>query len=570
MGIKKITALLLIVVMFFSVVGCEANNKPVKDDKEDKKQEEKNYTPAYGGELVVPISYVDTLNPLLNNNKSLYYFNKLIYEGLFEFDNNHNVKGILAENYNIDDTGRRITIKLKENVSWHDGEIFNAEDVKFTFDTLMRGNSLYNDMLVGALDSSDIKNLQHIIDVSIIDDYNIEIYFNKSYSNALESLTFPIIPKHQFSTYKNALNKDYIKKAIGTGPYKFVEYNKLKNIRLTANDNWWQGKPYIENITGNILSDKELSITSFEAGNIDLSLASGVDWEKYFESKNIEIYEFITQEYEFLGFNFDKEIFKGQKGKNLRKAIAYAIDTQSIIKKVYLGHSTEVDTPIYPDSWLLKDKSVIYGYNAKRAREILEADGWSDTDDDKIYEDINGKELSIKLLTNSYNKLRFETANMIKKDLENIGIKVEIEKLGENKNKDITEKEAIEQWNEIKNKVKDGDYEMALLSWDLSIVPDLSFAFHSKLVENNITNYKNEKMDNLLESAFRAKSRQVKKEKYEEISKLIKEDLPYVSLFFKNSALLVNNRIKGDINPKSYNIYNNIDKWFIPEELQNK
>lgn len=559
MNKKGILVILLLFIMSFITVGCEINDIKINElvrSKNDLENEIIEYEIAYGGELVVPISYIKTFNPLTNKDKSIYYFNKLIYEGLFEFDSDLNIRNVLAENYMIYNNGQTIKIELRDDVLWHDGKKFTAFDVEFTIDEVRKKS---NDSIYG-----DIELLKNIKSIDIIDDYTFEINFDKSYSNILENLTLPIVPKHQFEKSNN------ITKPIGTGPYKFAEYSKLKYVKLESNSDWWKGKPYISEIIGKILSDSKLAMTSFEIGEIDLASNIDIDWEKYAQDSNIKIYEFPTQQYEFIGFNFNNELFIGESGKAIRKAIFYGINRQLIVDRVYLGHGILTDSPIPPYSWIASDGDEIYEYNVIKAKKILEDAGWIDIDGDGIRENVAEKDLEIRLLTNSYNNLRKETAEIIMENLSNIGIKV-IPMFDTNKI-EATQEMIDNQWEEVQSNISLNKFDMVLLGWKLSNVPDLSFAFHSSQIENgtNFIAYNNKTIDNKLDEALLVSDRAEKKKIYAELESLLLEEVPYVSLFFKNSSVLINKKVYGDINPQAFNIYYDIEKWFIPEPLQDK
>lgn len=580
---KKAQAKIIVIIMAIIVLisGCNASDNFTEDNPNsniDINNDELDKGPEFGGELNVPITYYDTINPLITKSRSVYYFDKLLYESLFELDNNFDVKMVLAKGYDIEDEGHKIKITLRDDVYWHDGEKFTSKDVKFTIDTIKYASleSKYKNMIYSIFKTSKPSDLQHILNVNIIDEYNLEIISDRSNSNIIESLTFPILPRHEF-VEEDGNEKDYYDKAldsknfipIGTGPYELVKINNLKNIMLKVNENWWKGKPYIEKITGILIDDELLANTSFESGLIDLTSTVGVDWEKYMENKNVKIYEFVSQDYEFIGFNFKKDIFKGSKGKELRKAIAYGINRKSIIENVYLGHATQIDVPISPNSWLISEKSNYYGYNADKAKELLEGAGWKDIDDDGILEDENGNDLVLNLTTNSFNQLRAMTADAIVDDLKKIGIKV-IKDYAANDNAEISEEIKEEQWDDLTRKINTGDFDMVLLGWQLSPVTDLSFAFHSSQIPygTNFISYVNEDMDRLILEAFESNNREEKLKKYKEIQDLIVEELPYFSLFFKNNSILVNNRVKGEIDPNIINIYNNIENYYIPKAYQ--
>lgn len=580
---KKIGLVFVIFILFiFLTTGCKEQIKDIDTTTQrDENISEKNmeYEPVEGGELVLPLTVLSTLNPLISENISYHYFSKLIFEGMFQLDENFNIEKVLAEDYSVKDNGRIIEIRLKDDVYWHDGEKLTSDDVLFTINAIKHGNNEapYKTMFNTAFNIYGSRDLRNIINVEVIDNNNLQIIFDKSYSNALETLTFPIIPKHVFTkgkdgkaAYDNALKIENYK-PIGTGPYKFISYEKFKTVKLEANDNWWKGKPYIESVVGKILESEELMLTAFETDQVDVTLSKGVDWEKYIESQRVNINEYISNNYEFLGFNFRNKLFEDGKNKNLRKAIVYGIDRQAIIEEVYLGHATEIDVPINPSSWLISEDANIYGYNPTKAKEELEKSGWKDRDGDGILEDENGNKLILRLTTNSYNLLRLKTANMIAEDLKKLGIEV-IKDYSDTMPENLTEEMIEKQWEAFTKKISKGDFDIALLGWELSNIPELSFAFHSSQIKygTNFIKYSSEKMDKLLIHVFNAPVGEGKKKAYDKLQKEIVEELPYISLFFRNKALLSSKKIQGEIKPHFNNIYYNIENWYIPKEYQNK
>ncbi len=562
--------------MIFSLTGCNGQLKEIDasvKDGEDNIEKDEKYEPVEGGEIVLPLTVLSTLNPLMSENISYHYFSKLIFEGMFQLDENFNIESVLAEEHSIKDGGRIIDIKLRDNVYWHDGEKLTSEDVLFTINTIKHASnetpykSMFNSTLNG--------ELGNILDVKIIDDNNLQVIFDKSYSNGVETLIFPIIPKHAFSGGDKNLYEDALKienyKPIGTGPYKFSSYEKFKNVKLEVNEEWWKGKAYIESVTGKILEDEELILTAFETDQVDVTPSKGNDWGKYAESQRVNINEYISNNYEFLGFNFNNKLFKDGKNKGLRKAMVYGINRQAIIEQVYLGHATQIDVPINPSSWLVAESANTYGYNLPKAKEELEKAGWKDRDGDGICEDENGNKLTLRLTTNSYNLSRLKTANMVAEVLRNLGIEV-IKDYSDVIPDNLTEEMLEEQWVNFTGKIGKGDFDIALLGWELSSIPELSFAFHSSQIKygTNFIKYRNEKMDKLLVDAFNASPGNGKQKAYEKLEDEIVEQLPYISLFFRNKALLSSNKIQGDIKPQLNNLYYNIENWYIPKEYQSK
>ncbi len=579
MKIKKLLlVLIVIIILLFFVVGCSAQIEN-EDSSVLNDNEFERYKPVEGGELVVPLTTLSTLNPLMSENISYYYFNKLIFEGMFQFDKNLKIENVLAEDYNIKDGGKIIDIKLRDNVYWHDGEKFTSEDVLFTINAIKyaNNNASYKKMFNNALNNCSVRDICRILDIKIIDENNLQIIFDGNYSNVLEILTFPVVPKHVFVEEKgengayDAVFKIEDYKPIGTGPYKFISYEKHKNVKLSANEDWWKGKTYIKSIIGKVLESEELILTAFETGQLDVAVSKTMDWEKHTENERVNINEYVSNNYEFLAFNFNNKLFKNGENNGVRKAIAYGINRQAIIEKVYLGHATHTDVPIHFDSWLASDNANIYGYNLPKAKEELEKAGWKDRDGDGICEDENGNKLVLRLTTNSYDILRFKTANIIADNLKELGIEV-IKDYDETMPDNITEEIIEEQWKNFKEKIDAGDFDIVLTGWKLSSIPELSFAFHSSQIKygTNFIRYINKEMDQLLVDAFYASPGEGKRKAYDKLEAQIVENLPYVSLFFRNKALLSSNKVQGDIQPQFNNIYYNIEDWYIPKEYQHE
>lgn len=518
MKYKKYLYLFLILLISITNVGCQQSEQVIgNEDNIEDTETSIEFTPVEGGQAVLPLTTFNTLNPLMTENSSYYYFSKLIFEGLFEFGDDLNIINQLAENYSIKDDGRTIEIKLKENIYWHDGEKLKSEDIAFTINTIKYANTdnAYKEMFTNAIGSNSPSDLRRIIDVSIIDENNLSVSFDRAFSNNLEVLTFPIIPKHIFASEKGG-NNDFIKALelnnytpIGTGPYKFESYEKMKQITLSSNENYRDGKPYINEILGRVLANEEDILTAFETGQINMATTIGVDWEKYNQNNGIRTLEFVSSNYEFLGFNFSKEIFSGENGEKLRKAIAYAIDRQAIIERLYLGHGTQIDVPIHPNSWLLSEKANTFGYNLDLAKDELKNIGWKDLDNDGMLEDENGQVITLNILTNTYNPMRLRTAELIKEDLKKLGINIIINPINDI-GKDATKEEIEQQWEKVNADLITGDYDIILLGWQLSVIPELSFAFHSSQIpyNTNFIKYSNENMDKILMEAFLTGSRE--------------------------------------------------------------
>lgn len=543
---KRVILLFLVIASLYFATGCEKSN--------DSKSEENIKSSLQqiiveNGEIVLPLTNFESLNPVYTDNLYYFYFSKLIYEGLFDYDENLRPIPKLAESYIISDDGMSLDIKLKENVFFHDGTELTAEDVIFTLNLLKKAGaeSIYDNMIKNAYGASNYGN----ISANSISKYSVRIYFNKPTTSYLDILTFPIIPS---SSGKSAIDKDnFIPN--GTGPYKFIDYVNNKEIHLKANEDYWGETPKITNITGKVFENEELILTAFEAGKVNIAKSLGYDWEKYSTNNRVSIKEFVSGDYIGIAINHDNDIFNNENGSQLKKGIMYAINRQDIIKKVNLSHATAVDTIIHPDFYLLPESAYSYGYNVEKANMALDKAGYNIINSDNIRRNQNGDALSFDLLVDGDDNTLIALADLIKSYLLDVGINVNI--VSETGSKD----DSISQYiYDIEN----GKFDLAIFKYQIGTFQRYESLLKSDLIgHDNYSRYKNPIMDNMLKNLDNSINEEDKKNSYDEFSKLFIEELPYISLMYTNDCLIVDSSIKGELNPNYYNLYNGLQNCYL-------
>jgi len=362
-------------------------------------------------------------------------------------------------------------------------------------------------------------------------------------------LSFPIIPKHVYEGNLDAI-------PVGTGMFKVSQYNKLKSMELIYNDKSnSEKKPYIKRMKVTFINDIEAFSTAFQSKELDLLNTSSYDWEKYSELKDVSAYKYTTMYYDFIGLNYDNPIFQD---KAVRRAMIQGINRKSIVSKYLLGNAVVTDVPINPMSWLNDGEGTKYGYSRSEAQNLLKTTGFADSNNDGILErEVEGakQELKFTLLTNNENEFRRKAAEDIKKDLEDIGFRVELKFVS---------------FEELKAAIDTRTFEAVITGYNLSNTQDLSFAFHSTQIEsgNNFMSFSNIDIDNLLQKAYTSLSENERKEIYISLQQSFREEVPCISLFFREAALVVRSKIQGEIIPDSANPYRSIHQWFVPESKQ--
>lgn len=588
---RQLTMLMVIIFMINCLSGCgivrssqidTTQNTQYGDEDSDEDGEEE-LKPVRGGSIAIPLVKGDVLNPLISSSKDVMDISGLIFEGLVTHDDELRPAPALAESWSVTDDGKTWAFNLREGVKWHDGRDFTVDDVIFTINALRSG--VYDTYY-----AQNFNRIDCIERVYSSDNNTLYIKLRHPVSYFLDSMIFPVLPRHIYEG-ETKLNKtknrkrskkssivdndegegsqeeegygdsivQYISEEnvppIGTGPYKVAmdTYSANEDFTLVKNDNYWDEEPYIGKIEIKVYNNSAEAINAFQIRQIDV-LDTNVVFAETYAQDDVNLYRYLTQNYEFLAINHQNPILSDIQ---VRKALAYGIDRNSIIKETYLNNAEAIDAPIPSNSWLYDGSFRIYDCDIDRAIELLEDAGWHDTDGDGIRDkEVDGKklDLSFKLVTNSENDLRKDVAEDIKRQLgetENkLGIQIDIE---------------IVQWEELKEEIiPDRDFDILLTGYNLPVMPDLESLFASYSHEN-FMGYSSEELDALILKAKQGHSEGGIKEAYSEIQSHFTEQLPVISLYFPTSSVLISKNIGGKICPRELDIYRDIQKWYITD-----
>ncbi len=504
----------------------DTNTETISETTKAQNQQE---TPVEGGQLILSMRMPKTLNPLINEDVTVDNILKLIFEPLFTIDG-ETLKPVpnIASSYSMSEDGKTVYINIRDDVYWHDGKQLTAKDVIFSLDVIKATeNSLYKSAL-DRVASYSSKGSQVIIN------------YTEPYSFFMYNLCFPIIPSHY---YKNNLDIENSRslKPIGSGSFKYSSY-RLANELILEKTTSFKGTPYINTIKVIITSDTQTDLYAFEKNiinslTIDFSSWGNLNYKREKISTGIN-----SNNFEYLGFNFDKDIFKNIE---LRKAIAYAIPKDEIIKNIYLSNGVKTLTPINPKSFLAYNDMETYEYNIQKSIEALGKASLT-------------KEMTnFTLLVNQENKERVESAELIQKRLNQIGLNVTVVK---------------KPFEEYKADLENGNFDMFLAGIDFGVIPNLqSFLMSSGTGAGGINyqNFKDARMDFLVGNLYTATSEEAFIKASIDMQQYFVEQLPVIGIFFKEQILLTDYTVKGDKKPNIYNQFNNIEKWYIEQEVEN-
>lgn len=351
---------------------------------------EKVVKPATGGELTLILQQdPDVLNPIIYSTAYGADVLTTISESLVGLDENLIPYGVLAESWSVSEDGLEWTFKLRQNVKWHDGEPFNADDVVFTYKTIMHPD------YTGPRKSE----LGPTKDIVKVDDYTVKFVMEEPFAPFLfEAPVLGVIPEHLLKDVPVADLEKYDafnQHPIGTGPYKFKEWKAGEYVLVERWADYWdpENAAFIDTIRFRIIKEDNTQIAALEAQEVDrLDAVTPSEVDRLLAEKAD-----ILEPYNWDRNGFGYIILNTQNWptdqKEVRQALAYALNIPAIIDGVMNGRAKIPPGPVPPVSWAFDPNVKGREYNPAKAAEILEAAGWK-KNANGIYEK-DGKPLSI-------------------------------------------------------------------------------------------------------------------------------------------------------------------------------
>lgn len=552
--------LCLVLIMFFilniGLASCSIRNTiNIEKKQDDTMSSGKNdgdimdKGPVEGGVLRLFSTIPDTLNPILTANSYVHDFSELISEGLVKLDKTQKPVPELADKWDVSADGLTWTFYIKSGVEWHDGMPFTAEDVEFTFQTVLNSkvSSVYK------------KNLENVAAFAAVGRNVFKITLKTPNSFFAELMTFPIICKHYFNG-EDMLKTTRNLAPMGTGPYKFLSYDGRSMIKLILNDKWWKaasaassGKkervlPYVEEIDIMLYKKSKDTLNAFQTKDVDVTFIESRDFGKYDGRNDLVLKKYTSNNYDFLAMNLQKPVLNE---KVVRQALAYAVNKVDLIKNVMPGEAVASDLPILPDTWLYNNDILYYQPSTAKAKALLKEDGWKE---DSVTGEFSkyGKPLSFELLVNEDNDVRSKVAEELSRQLYKAGIKLNIVKV---------------KWDDLIKKINTKQYDIALMGWRVHSTEDLSFGYSSAETgwdKMNISGYKNPEVDSYLKQILAENDDTRRKALFFNMRSIINDDVPYIGLYFYNNGVLISNKIRGEANPYLWKKYDGLANWYIP------
>lgn len=513
---KKLISLGLISTMLFAV-GC--SSKYATD-----KGTEKSSSNSNGNSITLVVgTNPQTTNPLYANDRASMTLMNAIYSPLYVIDGEKKTF-YLAESVDVSDDYLTYKVKLRDNLKWHDGKPITSDDILFTYNTIMDENQK-------SLKRGDFLVDGKPVEFKKIDDRNLEVKL-PAVSMAFESTLSDLrpIPKHIFEGEKDIAKSDKNNKPIGSGPYKFKELKSGESILLDKNTDYFLGDPHLDTVAYRILQDANSANMALQNGEVQANYIKPDQVETVSKNKNIDIKTFDEGMVDNLVMCEENEALAK---KEVRQAIAYAINKDEIMKSAYGSdkYATKAYSLFAPNSLYYTDDVEKYDQNKEKAKELLKSSGQEN--------------LKLRLGYTNGAKTLESAALVIQNNLKDIGITVELVPL---------ERSAFlgQLFTEDKST---RTFDMALNGYVMGTEPSAYATLFTSGDSNNVQGYSNEEVNKLFKEASIETDSTKRGQLYKKIQQIIVEDMSLYPIAYPKSIVGIDKQYTGVDEAKLVPIY---------------
>ncbi|WP_029422501.1 ABC transporter substrate-binding protein [Alicyclobacillus macrosporangiidus] len=494
--------------------------------------------PQDGGSIVIgqATKYDTTFIPQIPSDLYTQNIVNFAFDPLMTIDNNLNFVPDLMKSYSWSDDKKTLTVNLDPNANWTDGKPVTSDDVLFTMNVL--ASKEYNTTLQGSygylvsqvVGYDDIlngkkKSFDETGGFQKVDDKTFKITFKQADAAVLWSdiAVLQPMPKHALENValKDFITTDFDKMPTVTdGPYKFVKVNGQDSVEMTRNDNYFRGKPHIQNVTFKTVSADVLP-GLLANGSVNLVLQSALkptDVDKLKQVQNVKVLPEPSLSYQYLGL----KLYHKEFNQDFRQALMYGINRQAIVDGLLKGYGKVLNAPIPDVSWAAAtpaDGLNEYKYDPNKANELLDKAGWKIGPSGWRVDPVTGKD-SIPLDYPLGNTVRMASATAIQQDLAKVHLKIELHQ--------------PQDFNALAKKVQtdDPNLYMWLMGWSLSVDPDPRGMYDSKAAYNypRFNDSQNDQLINATanEAAF---DKNVRKQALVKWEVYYNQQVPYIFLY---------------------------------------
>jgi|GEM_PF-3540131 len=470
-------------------------------------------------------------DPLVPKSRQMQQAMSLVFDNFIDFtDDGRLVENLALTWQDSTQNGETCwTFTLREDIEFHGtSNKVTAHDVVFTMDQIMaNANSPYRSALTAATR------------YEATGDYTLRVYCAKPMRTFLRAMVFPVVSEHAYGQTELP---------IGSGPFR-VTANDDQAMVMIKNQKWWRQLPDIETVTLRYFKDEPAALAAFSNRQIDMLSTLNRTAASYQNYGRSQVISCVTQTYQCLLPNFNNSVLAQSA---VRRAIATALDKDTLSARAYCNFLLPSDTPLTPDDWLYNPALEQISYDLKLAKQLLEDAGWRWSDDHQCLIK-SGMELKFELAV--YDSLQYpehlEAAHEIARQLGLIGCRVTVNPL------------TMAEYDEIITKDKSVDCLYTGITF--SRMPDWDFLLNT-MGSSNIMHTSFSALDGALSRYKEAATEEDCKLAMQDICTQIRENLPLIGIGFRQEAVLANLRINKLEKPRSDMLMQSIRQWELGQD----
>lgn len=425
-----------------------------------------------------------------------------------------------------------IIFHLRPGVRFHDGEAFDASDVKFTYEAIVNPANL----------SPRIADYEPVKAVEVIDPMTVRIVYKRLYSPALGTWGMGILPEHLLN--REALGKEAVslgkdpgsftmrqsgfsRNPVGCGPFVFRQWKSDQYIMLERFEGYWEGPPNYSRYTYRIIPDLLTQEMEFYAGTIDSYGVQPHQVRRLKEDARFQSFSGTSFGYSYIGYNMRRKPFDDPR---VRRALGMAIDVNKIIDYVLYGQGEKITGPFAKQTEFYNRNIRALPYDPDGALKLLEEAGWKKNSDGWLEKD--GRRFQFTLITNSGNDVRKAILAIAQDAWKKIGIDVRTDLL---------------EWSVfLQERVNKGDFDALVLGWVMGIDPDLYQIWHSSQTnphQLNFVGFSDREADELIIKIRQEYDHKRQKEYCNRLHEIIAREQPYTFLYVGKWTAVLDKRI---------------------------
>ncbi|HEV2527855.1 MAG TPA: peptide ABC transporter substrate-binding protein [Thermomicrobiales bacterium] len=502
---------------------------------------------AQGGQFVIgDIADITTTNALLGDNSPTNPLLGLINEGLV---GSSPVTGdyvpALADSAELSADGLSVTYKLHEGVTWHDGTPFTAADVILSYDAQASPDtgSAYTGSFTDTVASYEA-----------VDDMTVRVTFNDTFARVIlfGNSYAPIMPAHiwgevPFASWQEDPGSNGLDPArvVGTGPFRFNEWQQGTSVSLLKNENYWGDVPNIDEVIHRIYPDASAAVEAVRNRELDAFENPPAADVESLEADGIEVQVYDTYSFGFYGYNMDPEKTPLFQQVEVRQALFYAIDRQSIVDNIALGYGTVANgtQPTLSVAYAPDQINTVYNYDLDRANSLLDAAGWT-LGEDGVRVNAEGLRLEFEFMYNVGSAATEQTVAYIQDQWSQIGAA-------------MTPNGVDFSTVLVPTITETYDYDIAYLgfNWDYSGDQTAMFGTNAYGAGFNFMRYSNPEFDRLAAQANVEQDSEARRQLLIEASNIVNDDLPVGIISFSEDRFAIDSERVQNYHANAYGGY---------------